>query len=137
MADSMSFLVDVENYLSFSYQEHLSRQLSMSLSNPKVYEESRQTILKRIRNDNVKRIYLDLMSVMTTGCPSGSTNPIVAGIVPGMPKQECAKFCLSAAETLNQVFTQCVDQILPPAYSKVALQRDSDLGKAIGIPTAP
>jgi hypothetical protein len=93
--------------------------------------------LNKIRNDNVKRIYYYLMAVMTSGCPAGSTNPIVAGIVPGMPKQECSKFCLSAAETLNQVFTQCVDQIMPPAYSKVALQRDSDLGKAIGIPSAP
>jgi hypothetical protein len=45
----MSFEVGIENYLSFEFQAHLSKMLSLSISNPKSYEETRQTLITKMR----------------------------------------------------------------------------------------
>ena len=127
----MNFQVDVENYLSFKFDEHKNKMLALSLSNPNAYETARAEIVKKLRNENVKAIYATLMAFMTKGTDGKSNTPINTSVVPGYPAQEASKFCLSASETLNRIFVECVDICLPPPYSKVALQRDSDLGKAI------
>ena len=121
---NMNFQVDVENYLSFGFDAHKNKMLAMSLSNPSGYETARAEIVTKLRNKNVKAIYETLMTFMTTGFEHGTTIPISKGIAPSYPAQEASKFCLSASETLNRIFVDCVDIILPPPYSKVALQRD-------------
>ena len=126
------FNVDVGNYLSFDYDEHKNKMLAMSLSNPAGYEKARAEIIKKLRDKNVKTIYATLMGFMTKGTDgSATTTPINTEIVPGYPAQEALKFCLSSSETLNKIFSDCVDICLPPPFSKVSLQRDSDLGKAM------
>jgi hypothetical protein len=130
MSDAMNFTVDVENYLSFNFDDHKNKMLALSLANPTLYETGRAKMVEKIRNKTVREFYATLMSVMTTGkIPSDSTT-VIADVTIGYPKQDAAKFCISAAETLNKICVECVDIILPPPYSRIALQRDSDLGKA-------
>jgi hypothetical protein len=129
MADPMNFTVDVENYLSFSFDSHKNACLALSLANPSSYEKNRAMMVASIRNKTVKDFYTTLMSVMTTGKVGGVS--IVSGVDVGYPKQDAAKFCISAAETLNRICVECVDIIMPPPYSRIALQRDSDLGKSM------
>ena len=131
MADAMNFTVDVENYLSFQFDDHKNKMLALSLANPSSYEASRAAMVEAIRNKTVKDFYTTLMAVMTTGkMPTTGVN-IVSGVNVGYPKQSAATFCISAAETLNKICVECVDIIMPPPYSRIALQRDSDLGKAM------
>ena len=131
MADAMSFTVDVENYLSFQFDDHKNKMLALSLSNPSAYESARSKMVHEIRNKTVKDFYATLMSVMTTGKLAGASTTIISDVTVGYPRQESAKFCISASETLNRICVDCVDIILPPPYSRIALQRDSDLGKAM------
>ena len=131
MPEPMNFEVNVDNYLSFNFDEHKNKMLALSLSNPSAYEQARADIVKELRNENVKAIYKTLMAFMTKGTNGKSTTPINTQVVPGYPAQEASKFCLSASETLNRIFVDCVDICLPPPYSRIALQRDSDLGKAM------
>jgi hypothetical protein len=131
MADAMNFTVDVENYLSFQFDEHKNKMLALSLANPTSYETGRALMVESIRNKTVRDFYTTLMSVMTTGKIPLSSTTIIANTSVGYPKQNAAKFCISAAETLNQICVECVDIIMPPPYSRIALQRDSDLGKAM------
>ena len=130
MADAMNFTVDVENYLSFQFDDHKNKMLALSLANPSSYEAGRASMVEAIRNKTVKDFYTTLMSVMTTGKLLTGAN-IISGVSVGYPKQDAAKFCISAAETLNKICVECVDIIMPPPYSRIALQRDSDLGKAM------
>ena len=127
----MNFSVDVENYLSFQFDDHKNKMLALSLSNPTAYETGRAKMVESIRNKTVKDFYSTLMSVMTTGKLTGASSTVIADTTIGYPKQDAAKFCISAAETLNKICVECVDIILPPPYSRIALQRDSDLGKAM------
>ena len=131
-SNDMNFQVDIDNYLSFQFDAHKNKMLALSLSKPAEYSELRAKIVAKLRDDNVRSIYKTLMGFMTAGHESAtSTVPISTDVVPGYPRQEALKFCLSSSETLNKIFSDCVDICLPPPYSKVALQRDSDLGKAM------
>ena len=127
----MNFEVDIGNYLSFDFDAHKNKMLALSLGNPQSYEKARAEILTKLRNANVRLIYKTLTSFMTKGTDGTSTAPLNTEVVPGYPQQEALKFCLASSETLNKIFSDCVDICLPPPYSKVALQRDSDLGKAM------
>ena len=131
MADPMNFSVEIENYLSFQFDDHKNKMLALSLANPSTYEAGRAKMVESIRNKTVKEFYATLMSVMTTGKLAGSGSNIISGVDVGYPKQDASKFCISAAETLNKICVDCVDKIMPPPYSSIALQRDSDLGKAM------
>jgi hypothetical protein len=131
MAEHMNFSIDVESYLGMNFECHKSKMLALSLSNPTEYETARADIVKKLRNENVKRIYKTLMDFMVKGTDGSATNsPINSKVVPGYPAQHASAFCLSAAETLNKIFVDAVDICMPVPYSRVALTRDSDLGKA-------
>ena len=110
----MNFSVDVENYLSFQFDDHKNKMLALSLSNPTAYETGRAKMVESIRNKTVKDFYSTLMSVMTTGKLTGASSTVIADTTIGYPKQDAAKFCISAAETLNKICVECVDIILPP-----------------------
>ena len=131
-SNDMNFSVDISNYLSFDFDAHKNKMLALSLSKPSEYAALRAKIISKLRDENVKSIYKTLMAFMTMGHESATSTTLIAQeVVTSFPRQEALKFCLSSSETLNRIFSDCVDICLPPPYSKIALQRDSDLGKAM------
>ena len=127
----MNFTVDVEDYLGFNNSASRAKLLALSLSNPSKYESIRAEIVKKLRNEAVKQVYTSLMAFLTTGkAKPTDAAPINLDVVPAIPAQEASRFCLSASETLNKIFCECVDLALPPLYSNVALKRDADLSIA-------
>jgi hypothetical protein len=64
---SLDFQVDTSDYLGFDHQSFLREMYSQALSNPAKYFETREKVIKSMRDENVKMIYKTLFNALVSG----------------------------------------------------------------------
>jgi hypothetical protein len=122
----LDFQVDTGDYLGFNHQGFLREMYSLALSNPSKYFEIREKVIKSMRDENVKMIYKTLYNALVLG-----TNAAGSEICrpPHYPKQEVATITLGAAQTIQKIFEDAVELILPADFKRLAEERLSTKAK--------
>ena len=91
----------------------------------------KEIVITVIRDKACEDLYTTFFNVMTAGKDKegGDISGLGKEFNPAMPKQDASKFCLEAAETINKLCCECVEQLMPTSFSRTALLRDTDIGK--------
>jgi hypothetical protein len=121
MANSdMNFRISTSDYLGYSHQSFQRKTYADALTNPARYFEMREKVITSMRDANVKAIYDTLYSALVEG-KDIDNNQICPP--PNYPKQKVAEITIQAAQTIQKIFEDAVELILPASYQQIAEQR--------------
>jgi hypothetical protein len=118
--DDMNFRVSTSNYLGYEHQSFQRKTYADALTNPAKYFEMREKVIVSMRDANVKAVYDTLYAALVEG-KDLANNQLCPP--PQYPKQKVAELTLAAAQTIQKIFEDAVELILPASYQQIAEQR--------------
>ena len=121
-AAGFDFKVDTSNYLGQDYKVFKEYVYGLALSQPSKYFDLRQKVIKDCKTAIVKDMYVIIYNMLNEGKNKG--NNVIDGEFathpPSYPKQLINEFALGASKTLDKIFDEAVEIILPLDYKKIA-----------------
>lgn len=127
MADQ-NFKVDPSNFIGIQYQEYRNEMYAKALATPSAYFDLRKKVVKSVKEDAVKDLYIRFYNLLTEGTDANGGQ--IMDEPPHYPAQKVGDFCLEAAATLNGILDKLVEIILPADFKALAETRTGAIGNA-------
>ena len=133
-----NFNVNTADYTGILHDEYRTRLVQLAISDPKSYFKLRENVLATVKKEAVEtqyKVYYNLLHAGTNKDGNKIDTPMGEQFSPSVPMQECNKFALAAAKTINEIAEKAVEMIIPLNYkdiaeSRVKKQTEGNLGFA-------
>ena len=124
-----NFYIDAGDYLGMNHEKFKTKLLQLALSKPEHYFKLREHVLDQVKKAAVESSYKIYYALLhdgkgTSGSNLGATVPglnLGDFFKPAVPMQECNKFALSVAKTVDEIAERAVEMLIPMDYK--ALQK--------------
>jgi hypothetical protein len=131
--DYQNFKVNVHNFMGFENSEARNELYAISLSNPKLFFEIRNAVVKKVRDQTIERFFEVFYNALTSGTDLDGNLLHPSLPVPHWPSQEVSKLCLGCAKTIEQITNDVIDKIIPLKFEQLADKRTHDKAAAMGL----
>jgi hypothetical protein len=133
MAEFTDLKLDPNSHLGLKYNVFKNRVYKMALTDPESYYTLREEVEASIQTDAISALYTTIYNALKDGTKIDGSNlgTTVALPTPNVPVARINQICIDSCETLNQIITEHVlDLLLPIDYSKLMSSRLQDKGRA-------
>lgn len=131
MAEYTDLRLDANAYLGLKYNTYRNRLYKLALTNPEEYYTLREKIEESLQTDAIKAMYDTIFYALKDGKGVDGATDLGLPIAPNVPVSRINQICIDSCETLNQIITeQVLELLLPINYSQLMSARLADKGKA-------
>jgi hypothetical protein len=132
MADNYSDLrINPNAHLGLLYNTYKNRVYKLALTKPEQYYSLREDVEKALQTDAIKAMYDTIFYALKDGKGVNGTTSLNLPCPPNVPVSRINQICIDACETLNNIITnEVLELLLPIDYNQIMQSRLQDKGKA-------
>jgi hypothetical protein len=123
--------LDPNAYLGLSYNTYKNRLYKTALVNPEQYYDLREKIEKILQTSAIGALYDTIFYALKDGKQHNGNTSLGLPLAPNVPVSKINQICMDACETLNEIITkEVLELLLPIDYNILLASRLKDKGQA-------